>query len=96
MLCYHNKYCERGAACVCCDEHILVAAASTPACALDLILPHFLPPHPPSSPPLPQTLPQPPLAFLRVLAKMTDWVMARVSYRSHSVSSFQSSFSTFT
>ena len=27
----------------------------------------------------------------RVLAKMTDWVMASVSYRSHSVSSFQSS-----
>ncbi len=31
------------------------------------------------------------LTFRRVLAKMTDWVMARVSYRSHRVSSFQSS-----
>ena len=34
--------------------------------------------------------------FLRVLAKMTDWVIARVSYRSHRVSSFHSSFSTLT
>jgi hypothetical protein len=32
----------------------------------------------------------------RVLAKMTDCVMASVSYRSHSVSSFHSSFSTLT
>ena len=32
----------------------------------------------------------------RVLAKMTDWVMDSVSYRSHSVSSFQSSEPTFT
>lgn len=28
--------------------------------------------------------------FLRVLMKMTAWVMVRVSYKSHSVSSFHS------
>ena len=34
--------------------------------------------------------------FLRVLQKMTAWVMVSVSYRSHSVSNFHSSFSTAT
>jgi len=34
--------------------------------------------------------------FLLVLRKITDWVMASVWYRSHSVSNFHSSLSTFT
>ena len=34
--------------------------------------------------------------FRLVLQKMTAWVMVRVSYRSHSVSNFHSSFSTAT
>lgn len=34
--------------------------------------------------------------FLFVLQKMTAWVMVRVSYRSHRVSNFHSSFSTAT
>lgn len=36
------------------------------------------------------------LTLRRVLAKITDCVMASVSYKSHRVSSFHSSLSTFT
>ena len=53
--------------------------------------PGWLLPHPPLLLLLLQPVLLRPPTLRRVFAKMTDWVMARVSYRSHRVSSFQSS-----